>query len=33
MLEIVASCHCKQFQGKIMIQTQENDEKPHIEPD
>ena len=33
MLDIVASCHCMQFQGKLMIQTQENDEKPHFGSD
>ena len=33
MLDIVASYHCMQFQGKQMIQTQENDEKPHFGPD
>ena len=34
MLVIVASCHCIQFQGKLMIliQTQENDEKSHFGP-
>ena len=26
MLHIVASYHCVQFQGKLMIQTQENGE-------
>ena len=31
MLDIVvASYHCMQFQGQIMIQTQENREKPHF---
>ena len=24
MLDIVANYHCMQFQGKLMIQTQEN---------
>ena len=33
MLNIVASYHCIQFQGKLMIQTQENGEKPHFGPD
>ena len=33
MLQIVASYHCMQFQGKLMIQTQGNDEKPHFGPD
>ena len=35
MLVIVASCHCIQFQGKLMIliQTQENDEKSHFGPE
>ena len=32
MLDIVASYHCMQFQGKRMIQTQENGEKPHFRP-
>ena len=34
MLVIVASCHCIQFQGKLMIliQTQENDKKSHFGP-
>ena len=30
MLDIVASYHRIQFQGKLMIQTQENDEKPYF---
>ena len=30
MLDTVANYHCIQFQGKLMIQTQENDEKPHF---
>ena len=30
ILDIVASYYCIQFQGKIMTQTQENDEKPHF---
>ena len=33
MLDIVASYHCIQFQGKLLIQTQENGEKPHFGPD
>ena len=33
MLDIVASYHCMQFQGKLMIQTQENCEEPHFGPD
>ena len=33
MLNIVANHHCMQFQGKIMIQTQENGRKPHFGPD
>ena len=32
MLEIVASYHCMQFEEKPMIQTQENDKKPHSGP-
>ena len=32
MLDIEASYHCMQFQGKTMIQTQLNDEKPHFGP-
>ena len=32
MLEIVASYHCMQFEEKPMIQTQENDKKPHFGP-
>ena len=32
MLEIVASSHCMQFQGKLMIKTQENGGKPHFGP-
>ena len=32
-LDIVASYHCMQFQGKLMIQTQENGGKPHFRPD
>ena len=30
MLEIVANYHRNKFQGKRMIQTQENGEKPHF---
>ena len=33
MLDIVAICYHIQFQGKLMIQTQRNDGKPHFEPD
>ena len=33
MLDNVASCHCMQFQKKRIIQTQENDKKPHSAPD
>ena len=33
MLDIVASYHCIQFQGKLTIQTQENVQKPHFGPD
>ena len=33
MLDIVASYHCIQFQGKPIIQTQENGKKPHFGPD
>ena len=33
MFGIVASYHRMQFQGKLMIQTQENGEKPHFGPD
>ena len=33
MLGIVASYHCMQFQGKHVIQTQENGKKPHFGPD
>ena len=29
MLDIVASYDCMQFQGKLLMQTQENDGKPH----
>ena len=32
MLDFVASYHHMQFQGKIMIQTQENGKKPHFGP-
>ena len=30
MLDIVASYHCMQFQGKSMTQTQDNVKKPHF---
>ena len=30
MLDIVTGYHCMQFQGKRMIQTQENNKKPHL---
>ena len=33
MLDIAASDHRMQFQGKDVIQTQENGEKPHFGPD
>ena len=33
MLDIVASYHCMQFQGNLMIQTQENDKKTLFGPD
>ena len=33
MLDIVASYHRIQFQGKLMIQAQENGKKPHFESD
>ena len=29
---MVASYHCMQFQGKIIMQTQENGKKPHFGP-
>ena len=32
MLDFVASYHCMQFHGKLMIQTRENDKKPHLGP-
>ena len=32
MLDIVASYHCMQLQGKLKIRTQENAEKPHFGP-
>ena len=32
MLDIVASNHCMQFQGKLMNQTWENGKKPNFEP-
>ena len=33
MLDITASYHWVHFQGKRMIQTQENDKKTHFGPD
>ena len=33
MLDIIATYHYVQFQGKLMIQIQENNEKPHFGPD
>ena len=33
MLDIDGSHHCMQFQGKLMIQTQENVKKTHSGPD
>ena len=33
MLDIVASYHRIQFQGKCMIQTQKNGKKPHVGSD
>ena len=33
MLDIVASYHCMQFQGKLITQTQENGEKTFFGPD
>ena len=33
MLDIVASYHCMQFQGKCKIQTKENGEKLYFGPD
>ena len=33
MLDIAASYNCMQFEGKLMLQTQENGEKPHFGPD
>ena len=33
MLNTVASYHRIQFQGKLIIQTQENGKKPHFVPD
>ena len=33
MLDINASYHCMQFQGKLMNQTWENDKKPNSGPD
>ena len=33
MLDIVASYHCMQFQGKLINQTWENNKKPSFGPD
>ena len=33
MLDIVASCHCMQFQGKLTNQTRGNGKKPSFRPD
>ena len=33
MVYIVASCHCMQFQGKLMNQTWKNGKKPSFGPD
>ena len=33
MLDIIARYYCKRFQGKRMVQTQENGEKLHFGPD
>ena len=33
MLDIFASYHCMQFQRKLIIQSQENVEKPHFGQD
>ena len=33
MLNIVASYHCMQFQGKLIIYTQKNGKKPNFGPD
>ena len=32
MLDIIASYHCMKFQGKLMIQTQENGKKLDFGP-
>ena len=32
ILDIIASYNSMQFQGKLMIQTQENDKEPHFGP-
>ena len=32
ILDIVANYHCMQFQGKLMNQTWENDQKPSVRP-
>ena len=33
MLDIVASYHCMQIQGKLMNKTGKNDKKPSFGPD
>ena len=33
MLGVIASYHRIQFQEKLVVQTQENGEKPHFGPD
>ena len=33
MLDILATYTCMQLQGKLMIQIQENNKKPHFGPD
>ena len=33
MLDIVESYHRMQLQGELIVQTQENNEKPHFGPD
>ena len=32
MLDIVSNFHCMQFQGKPVVLTQKNTEKPHFGP-
>ena len=32
MLDVIASYHCMQFQGKLMILTHENSKKSHFGP-